>query len=108
MFRPGGGPGAVRAARDRDRDYLYVGQFLSKARTAQALAELFGTPLSGGTAANMTERAAVGLNAFTEQVRGLIAGAAVAHFDETGLRVGGRLRWVHSASDGKYGADHSA
>jgi transposase len=29
--------------------YLYVGQFLSKARTAQALAELFGTPLSGGT-----------------------------------------------------------
>lgn len=30
--------------------YLYVGQFLSKKRTAQALAELFGTPLSGGTA----------------------------------------------------------
>jgi hypothetical protein len=25
--------------------YLYVGQFLSKKRTAQALAELFGTPL---------------------------------------------------------------
>jgi transposase len=82
--------------------YLYVGQFLSKARTAQALAELFGTPLSGGTVAKMTERAAAGLNAFTEQVRGLIAGAQVAHFDETGLRVAGRLRWVHSASTGKY------
>ena len=26
--------------------YLYVGQFLSKKRTAQALAELFGTPVS--------------------------------------------------------------
>ena len=29
--------------------YLYVGQFLSKKRTAQALAELFGTPVSEGT-----------------------------------------------------------
>ena len=28
--------------------YLYVGQFLSKKRTAQALAELFGTPRLGG------------------------------------------------------------
>ena len=28
--------------------YLYIGQFLSKKRTAQALAELFGIPLSSG------------------------------------------------------------
>ena len=28
--------------------YLYIGQFLSKERTAQALAELFGIPLSLG------------------------------------------------------------
>ena len=31
--------------------YLYAGQFLSKKRTAQALAELFGIPLSSGTVA---------------------------------------------------------
>ncbi len=82
--------------------YLYVGQFLSKARTATALAELFGTPVSEGTVAAMTARAAGGLDGFLELVRGKIADAQVAHFDETGLRVQGKLRWVHSASTGKY------
>ena len=38
--------------------YLYAGQFLSKQRTAQALAELFGVPLSSGTVAALTARAA--------------------------------------------------
>jgi transposase len=82
--------------------YLYAGQFLSKQRTAQALAELFGTPISGGTVAQMTARAADGLGEFTEQVRDAIATAELAHFDETGLRVQGAVRWVHSASTSKY------
>jgi len=82
--------------------YLYVGQFLSKKRTAQALAELFGTPVSEGTVAAVTARAAGGLDNFLEFVRDRIAAAPVAHFDETGLRVEGKLRWVHSASTGKY------
>jgi hypothetical protein len=82
--------------------YLYVGQFLSKDRTAKALAELFGTPISGGTVAAMTARAAAGPTAFTGQVRERLTKAGVAHFDETRLRVASRLRWVHSASTGKY------
>lgn len=82
--------------------YLYVGRFLSKDRTAKALAELFGTSISPGTVAAVTARAAAGLDAFTGQVRDRLADAEVAHFDETGLRVAGRLHWVHSASTGKY------
>jgi len=82
--------------------YLYVGQFLSKKRTTQALAELFGTPVSQGTVAAVTARAADGLDNFLDVVRLRIAAAPVAHFDETGLRVEGKLRWVHSASTGKY------
>lgn len=85
--------------------YLYVGQFLSKDRIAKALNELFATPISGGTVAAMAARAAVGLTGvggFVEQVRARLTEAQVAHFDETGMRVQGRLRWVHSASTGKY------
>jgi transposase len=82
--------------------YLYLGQFLSKARTADALTELFGTPISTGTVAAMARRAAGKLDGFLDLVRGRIVTADAAHFDETGLRVAGRLHWVHSASTGKY------
>src|SRR5262249_31678384 len=82
--------------------YLYAGEFLSKKRTAQALAELFHTPVCTGTVASLTRRAAAGLGGFREWVCERITAAEVVHFDETGLRVQGKLRWVHSASTGKY------
>ena len=46
-----------------------MGQFLSKKRTAQALAELFGTPVSEGTVAGVAARAAAGLDGFLGEVR---------------------------------------
>jgi transposase len=82
--------------------YLYIGQFLSKKRTAQALAELFGTPVGEGTVATMTKRAADRLEDFLNVLRDRIANAQVAGFDETGLRVAGALHWVHCARTGKY------
>ncbi len=82
--------------------YLYIGQFLSKERTAQALAELFGVPLSPGTVAGITARAAGKLDGFADRVRENITASAVAGFDETGFRVAGRLHWVHCARTGKY------
>ena len=82
--------------------YLYVGQFLSKKRTAAALAELFGTPVCDATVATMTARAADRLDGFLTQVGDRIAEAEVAGFDETGLRVAGKLAWVHCARTGKY------
>lgn len=82
--------------------YLYVGQFLSKKRTAQALAELFGTPVSEGTVAAVTRRAAAGLDNFLDVVADRIAEAEVAGFDETGLRVAGELHWVHCARTDRY------
>lgn len=82
--------------------YLYAGQFLSKKRTAQALAELFGTPVSEGVVVAMARRAADGLDEFCTQIGDRIAEAEVAGFDETGLRVAGSLHWVHCARTDRY------
>lgn len=86
----------------RSSSTSYVGQFLSKKRTASALAELFGSPVCAGTVAAMTSRAAGALGGFTGWVRARLAAEPVVHFDETGLRVEGKLRWGHSASTGNY------
>src|SRR3954447_18134363 len=78
------------------------GEFLSKKRTAQALGELFGTPVSEGTVARMSARAAAGLDEFCTQIGDRIAEAEVAGFDETGLRVAEKLHWVHCARTSRY------
>jgi transposase len=84
--------------------YLYAGQFLSKARTADALSELFGLPISAGTVASLTARMASDLRecGVLDQIAAGIAAAPVAHFDETGLRVAASLHWVHSASTERF------
>lgn len=61
--------------------YLYVGQFLSKQRTAQALGELFGLPVSEGTVAAATARAGGDLNGFLDLVRERLRDAPVVNFD---------------------------
>jgi transposase len=78
--------------------YLFHGQFLSKARTAQALADLFGVTLVPATVGAMVKRVARPLSGVLEEIRARITGSPLAHFDETGWRVQGSLHWLHSAS----------
>jgi transposase/BMFP domain-containing protein YqiC len=87
--------------------YLFMGQFLSRERTAHALSDLFGAPVSPATVAAATTRAADDLTPFLAQISTQIAAAAVAHFDETGLRCEGRLAWMHSASTELYSLLHA-
>jgi len=82
--------------------YLWHGQFLSRDRAGQAMADLFGCAPSPGALAAMTGKIARAVAPALDVIRAVLAGAGVAHFDETGFRVAGKLAWVHSASSGKY------
>jgi transposase len=79
--------------------YLFHGQFLSKSRTCQALADLFGATIAASTLVSWVRRIAAQIT--SKVIPGIvdrIAGSAVAHFDETGFRAAGSLHWMHSAS----------
>jgi transposase len=82
--------------------YLWHGQFLSRNRACQAMADLFGCAPSPGALASVTRKIAAVVAPALDAVRGALAGSGVAHFDETGFRVAGRPAWVHSASSGKH------
>src|SRR5439155_18126269 len=82
--------------------YLCLGQHLPVERTAFLLAEVFGTPMAVGTVAAWTHRAAAGLAPFTAAARRALAEAELVHADETGLRVAGRLHWLHVASSSRF------
>jgi transposase len=78
--------------------YLLVYQHLPVDRAAQLCSDMLGANVATGTLAGVVGEAAEGLGGFIEVVGEQLAAAPVAHFDETGARVAGRLHWVHSAS----------
>ena len=62
------------------------------------LSELIGVSLSQGTLWAMVKRCAEKVGPVMEEVKDLLIENDVDHFDETGVRVNGRLYWVHSSS----------
>ncbi len=78
--------------------YLVSYQHLPYERAAEIVSDWAGASISVATLQAFVAEGAEGLEGFLEEIRGQIADARVAHFDETGGRVEGRLHWIHSAS----------
>jgi len=78
--------------------YLIARQHLPYGRTAELFADWLGAPVSTGTLASYIAKSADGLDGFLDEVHRQLVAAPVAHFDETGARVEGRLRWLFSTS----------
>jgi transposase len=75
--------------------YLSAYQHLPAKRLAEAMDALFALPLSTGTVISVLARGHEGLAGFETQVKEHLAAAPVAHADESGVRVAGRLHWLH-------------
>jgi len=67
-------------------------------RVHQILGSVFGIPLSTGTVSNMVSRLSELVKPAVERIKQSIQTAKVAHFDETGTRIDGKNKWVHTAS----------
>jgi transposase len=79
--------------------YFNQYQFIPLERTSEIFADLYGHPVGEGTLVTATQEMAAAVMPANEQVKGQLRTAEpVVHFDESGLRVTGKLQWLHSAS----------
>ncbi len=78
--------------------YLTAAQHLPYKRAAGLLSDWLGASLSTGTLVAFVKDGASDLSAFLDRVHEQIICSPVVHFDETGVRAGGRGRWLHSSS----------
>lgn len=80
--------------------YLHHYHFVPLDRTAELFSDFYGQAPSQGTIVNMAERLGQEVKPAVEETKQLlISQAPVVHLDETGLRVEGKLHWLHSASN---------
>ena len=78
--------------------YLNAQQLVPEERTARVLADLFGARACGASVASWVRAKAEALAAVYRRIGERVAAAPVRCLDETGFRIAGRTRWLHTAS----------
>ena len=71
-------------------------------RIATIINNLTGLHLSEGTLTSMVSRCSSKLEVALNTIKEKLQGSKIVHFDETGVRVNGKLFWVHNSSTDKY------
>jgi len=79
--------------------YFNQYHFVSVERVAEIMADLYGQTVSEGTIISAGLAIAQQVSPVNEQAKAyLTEQAEVSHHDETGVRVAGKLQWLHSSS----------
>ena len=77
--------------------YFRSYQLVPLERTKEIFEDIFSVPLCEGTIVNITKKCAASLTGFHDWLVSKIIGSNVVNFDETGVNIGGRLHWLHTA-----------
>jgi transposase len=92
---PAGVPSGTYGPRVQATVALYTGAYrLSKRTTQQAMAEVFGVPMSVGTISQLEQATTKAVAAPVEEARIYVHEQAVAHLDETSWRQGDKRAWL--------------
>jgi transposase len=78
--------------------YLMHYQLLPYERVCELMGDLFDASVSEGTLHNITQEAFNGLAEVETSIYKALCQAHIANFDETGMRIAGKLNWLHVAS----------
>jgi transposase len=78
--------------------YLNTYQLIPLARTCETLGDFYGHTPAENLILEANAEVVSGIAPSLEATRQQLVAADVAHFDESGLRVEGRLNWLHVAS----------
>jgi len=83
--------------------YLNVQQLIPEDRVCEAVADLFAAAsLCPASVVAWTAKAAEAQAPVVAHIAAQVVAAKVRHLDETGFRIGGKTRWLHSASTAVY------
>lgn len=79
--------------------YFNNRQFVPYSRLTELCEDLYGQPLSEATIVAANGRTYENLEPFEQRLKVLLPQAPLNHCDESGLRVAGRLHWLHVVSN---------
>jgi transposase len=81
---------------------LNQGNYLPYKRLAGISRDIFKTPISPGTLVNIVQECGQSLKDSMVHIKDRLKQAKVLHCDETGSRVKGKNRWLHSAGNAQF------
>ena len=79
--------------------YLQNQQLIPADRLKQMMSDLYGAQVSVGTILSSSKRLYDNLDPFEEVLISSLTSSTIVHSDESGVRVGEKLHWLHSASN---------
>lgn len=81
--------------------HLTQGQMLPYARATELIRDVYGLSVSPGTLVSWVGEARVALQGTADLIAAHLRDAALLNADESGLRVAGKLHWLHIAASDK-------